>query len=296
LKGLEEFITKDGSISLKSNLFNESFHSHLGALNETQNKFINPSNLKRFENKSLSVLDICLGLGYNSALLFANTIKNASHLDWYGLEIDKEPLKFALRNKSFIDLWDIKVIDILNSFLTKGKFEDRLFQCKIIWGDARDKIRKIPSNLYFDLIYLDGFSPQKCPEVWTLEFLKDVKRKLKPNGYLITYSSAAAVRKTLLEIDFKIFTIKPKNNFTKNWSSGTLAMPNLIKEEVEDNPYIEKLSKMEKEHLKTKASVPYRDPKGNYSSSKILKIRREEQFKSDLVETSLWRKKWEIAK
>ena len=73
-----------------------------------------------------------------------------------------------------------------------------------MWGDAREKINIIPSSIKFDLIYLDGFSPQKCPQVWTIEFLSKVIENLNSQGYLITYSSSAAVRKTLRNLGLEI--------------------------------------------------------------------------------------------
>ena len=72
MNNLIKIITEDGSISFRSEKFNENFHSKAGAYCETKNKFINPSRLKRFHNKSINVLDICFGIGYNSALLFEN--------------------------------------------------------------------------------------------------------------------------------------------------------------------------------------------------------------------------------
>ena len=77
---LKEILTKDGSISLRSIFYQENFHSLKGALKETEFKFINPSNLKRFKDKSLNVLDICFGLGYNSASLFNNLIRQNSYI------------------------------------------------------------------------------------------------------------------------------------------------------------------------------------------------------------------------
>ena len=77
---LIEIKTQDGSYSLRSLVFHENFHSVTGALNETRSKFIAPSNLKRFNGRSLNVLDICFGLGYNSALLINDLIKQKSSL------------------------------------------------------------------------------------------------------------------------------------------------------------------------------------------------------------------------
>jgi len=296
LNKLKEIITKDGTISLKSSFYNESFHSHLGALNEAQTKFINPSIIARFKKKSLNVLDICFGLGYNSALLFENIKKQSSTINWYGLEIDKRPLEYALSSKSFIDLWDKKIIDIFNSLLIRGFFADDQYKCTLMWGDARNKISSIPEDTCFDLIFLDGFSPQKCPEIWSVEFLTQVKKKLNPTGSLITYTSSAAVRKTLIDLKLKIFNIKPNKEIYKSWSNGTLAMRNTNKIDHKHNPYVEYLSIMQKEHLCTKSSIPYRDPTLMNQAEEILKVRKAEQELSKLKNTNVWRKKWDITK
>ena len=101
---LKEIVTNDGSISLRSIIFQENFHSIEGALKETEIKFINPSDLKRFKDSSLNVLDICFGLGYNSASLFNKLIGQNSYINWYALEIDKKPLEYSLRNKLFQEI------------------------------------------------------------------------------------------------------------------------------------------------------------------------------------------------
>jgi len=291
LNNLIKIITKDGSISFRSEKFNENFHSNAGAFYETKNKFINPSRLKRFQNKSINVLDICFGIGYNSALLFENLEIELSTLNWYGLEIDKRPLNYALTDKKFNNLWSPKVIEILNSLNLKGFYKNKNFDCKLMIGDARKEILNLPKEINFDLIFLDGFSPQKCPEIWSYEFLSQLKNKIKYDGYLITYTSAAAVRKSLKNLGFNIFNILPTFSNKNNWSDGTFA----TFDNQQNNPYIKQLSKMEIEHLNTKASIPYRDPTGEMLSKEILEIRKKEQQFSNLLNTNSWRKKWEMA-
>ena len=293
---LIEVLTKDGSYSLRSNLFQENFHSLSGALEETKVKFTAPSDLQRFQGKSLNVLDICFGLGYNSASLFNDLITQKSFLNWYALEIDKEPLEYSLKNKSFQKLWNPKIIKIFRSLYQKNEFEDQFFKCKVIWGEAREKIKKIPLNIKFDLIYLDGFSPQKCPQVWTIEFLSEVTQKLKPQGYLITYTSSAAVRKTLRCLGLEIFSIKPNMNSRNLWSQGTVAIPKFDKDKFQNNIYFDKLSPLEEEHLLTKASLPYRDPELNSKKEIIIKKRLEEQLLSKLCSTMIWKEKWQLLK
>ena len=293
---LIEILTKDGTYSLRSVFFQENFHSLFGALEETKIKFTAPSDLQRFKGKSLDVLDICFGLGYNSASLFNELIKQKSYLNWYALEIDKKPLEYSLRNKSFLKLWTPKVKKIFESLNRNNYFEDQFFKCRILWGDAREKINIIPSANKFDIIYLDGFSPQKCPQVWTIEFLSKVTEKLNPKGYLITYSSSAAVRKTLRDLGLEIFTIKSSLNDSTFWSQGTVAIAKFDKQNFKPNLGFEKLSIMEEEHLLTKASIPYRDQYLNSSKEEIIKKRLDEQLFSNLVSTKTWRKKWKMTK
>ena len=291
MNNLHKIITKDGSFSLRSEKYNENFHSTLGAYQETKDKFINPARLDRFKDKSLTVLDICFGLGYNTSLLFNILINQSTIVKWYGLEIDKRPLQYALNEKKFIELWDPKVIEILKSLHLKSAYRSKQFNCSLLLGDARQKIFNIPEKIKFDLIFLDGFSPQKCPEIWTIEFLSNLKKKMKDTGHLITYSSAASVRRSLQYLGLKIFNIKPYSYNKNHWSNGTLATLDNHK----NNPYIIELSIMENEHLQTKASIPYRDPRGNLFSEEILDIRKKEQLFSKLLDTNLWRKKWEMA-
>jgi len=296
LSELKEILTKDGSISLRSLIFQENFHCLEGALKETKTKFLNPSDLKRFQDKSLNVLDICFGLGYNSASLFNQLIRQNSFMNWYALEIDQKPLEYSLRNKSFQNLWNPKVIKIFKSLSQNHQYKDQFFNCEILWGDARTEINNIPENIKFDLVYLDGFSPQKCPQVWSVEFLAKLNEKLKPNGYLITYSSAAAIRKTLRNFGLNIFNIKQSLVSKKNWSNGTIAIKKISAKNLQNNLYFEKLSSMEEEHLLTTASIPYRDPSLSSKTKDIILRRSKEQLCSNLKNSKKWRDKWGMTK
>ena len=296
MSDLKEVITKDGSISLRSHLFKENFHSLEGALYETKKKFIYPSDLNRFKDESVEVLDICFGLGYNSALLFDNLLKQKSFVNWYALEIDKRPLKYALENKLFQKLTHPKVLKIFQSLSQNSQYKDKFFDCDILWGDARETINNIPANIKFDLIYLDGFSPQKCPQVWTVEFLSKVSQKLYPHGYLITYSSSAAIRKTLRNLGLNIFNNKTDLISKNFWSNGTIATKEFEEKILKCSLHIEKLSAMEEEHLLTKASIPYRDPKLSSNTKDIIQRRVQEQLLSNLKTSKKWRHKWGMTK
>ena len=121
-------------------------------------------------------------------------------------------------------------------------------------------------------------------------------RKLTKNGYLITYSSSAAVRKTLRNFGLEIYNIKPLMSSSNFWSNGTVAIKNTLIDKNKNLIFFEKLSPMEEEHLLTKAAIPYKDPKNNSTSKDILENRLKEQNMSQLINTKSWRKKWGMTK
>ena len=114
-------------------------------------------------------------------------------------------------------------------------------------------------------------------------------QKLKPEGYLITYSCSAAIRKSLKDFGLKIFNIKPNLESKNLWSNGTIAVKIIDKKVLHNNLYFKKLSSMEEEHLLTKASIPYRDPTLSSNKKDIIQKRVQEQFLSNLETSKKWR-------
>tara|TARA_Y100001968_G_C19435910_1_gene759673 strand:+ start:2119 stop:3075 length:957 start_codon:yes stop_codon:yes gene_type:complete len=296
---LTSHLTEDGSLSLRNDKYKESFHSSFGAFKEAKEKFILPAELNRFNTrKKISILDVCFGLGYNSACLFEAIRKTSFNLIWWGLEIDYRPLKIALMNPLFVDNWSAEVLKILTSMQCSSQFSSHKVNGNILWGDARDKIKAIPKNLKFDLIFHDAFSPSKCPQLWSEEFLNTLSRKLAPNGRIITYSSSAAIRGSLKRAGLEVNSITPHSKIEQKWSAGTLAILTKNDFRHKNDPPSSRwhpLSLMEEEHLLTVAAIPYRDPSGNGSAQEILHRRAEEQLKSNLISSSSWRKRWREA-
>tara|TARA_Y100001968_G_scaffold87793_1_gene78827 strand:+ start:2507 stop:3457 length:951 start_codon:yes stop_codon:yes gene_type:complete len=294
LGDLVPYLTDDGSLSLESTYYKESFHSSNGARKEAIEKFILPSEINRFIlPKEIRVLDLCFGLGYNSACLLEEIFKTSINLNWWGLEIDQRPITTALNNPNFKQSWEPSILEILESINNSGKWQNKANNGKVFWGDARKQISVIPKSIFFDLIFHDAFSPSKCPQLWSEEFLFKLSRRLAPNGRLITYSSSAAVRSSLKRAGLIIKSTIPLNNNEGKWSNGTVAiLSDKRKRNKNNSKYWRELSEMEEEHLLTKAAIPYRDPDGNGSPREIIQRRILEQKKSNLSSTSSWRKRW----
>ena len=163
----------------------------------------------------------------------------------------------------------------------------------MLWGDARQKLKTLPSSCQLDLILLDAFSPGHCPQLWSEEFLATLAGRLAPGGRLLTYCRAAAVRSSLRSAGLTLRSLRPAAQQRIGWSSGTLAVKPLASAPLaKEGPGWTALSAMEEEHLNTRASVPYRDPEGA-DVAEIIQERREiEQQCCDLESTSAWQRRW----
>ena len=167
-------ITKDGSNTLFSKEFNESYHSTKdGALHESLQKHVIPAFNFHKNNKELKILDICFGLGYNifATLYYIKKNNLSTKIHIISPEFDKS-LITSLSSFNYP-----KEFDGLKQIITKLSqnfyYEDEQFKIEIILGDARESLPKIREK--FDIVYQDAFSPKQNPLLWTREYLKDIK-------------------------------------------------------------------------------------------------------------------------
>jgi tRNA U34 5-methylaminomethyl-2-thiouridine-forming methyltransferase MnmC len=169
----------------------------------------------------------------------------------------------------------------------------------MLWGDARSRLSELLTSQrgQLDLVLMDAFSPSRCPQLWTLEFLSGLGALLQPQGRLLTYCSAAAIRNALLQAGLQLASITAPSGLlkqTSDWSGGTAASPSPL----DGDPQLRPLSLMEQEHLRTNAAEAYRDPSGCSDRAEILKQRQLAQARamaSGAVEgTGAWRRRWGV--
>lgn len=276
-------LTADGSFTFFSPRFNESFHSSYGAKQEAELKFVEPTSLAiQAKQPTLKLLDICYGLGYNTAaaLEVIWAVNPTCQVQLVGLELDAEVPRAAIAH-GFLDLWSERTQEIVTTLSLEHRVETTDLQAQVLIGDARQTLPQLqPDEFCADAIFLDPFSPAHCPQLWTVEFLGWVARYLQPTGRLATYSCAAAVRTALLEAGLNIGSTPPVGRR----SPGTVASVVSLN--------LPPLSQQEQEHLATRAAVPYRDPELCDASELIRHRRQIEQQASSLEPTSGWKKRW----
>ncbi|TAF05643.1 MAG: hypothetical protein EAZ77_13725 [Nostocales cyanobacterium] len=282
-------LTKDGSFTFFSQEFNEAFHSHHGAKQESYLKFAFPTQVQTVAKKGIvRILDVCYGLGYNTAAALEVIWQEnpTCVVEVIGLELNPEIPKAAINQHIFND-WDDEYRNILTELAFKHHLQTNRLQAKLLIGDARKSIQEVrESGFLADAIFLDPFSPPQCPQLWTVEFIQKVALCLHENGLLATYSCAAAVRTALLAAGLVIGSTTPVGRRTP----GTIAAYSKNREK--DITDIYPLSQGETEHLQTRAAIPYRDSYLSDTAELILSRRQQEQQTSPLEPTSKWRKRW----
>lgn len=276
--------TADGSFTFYSTEFGEAFHSRHGARQEAQQKFVVPTQIaQKVTQTDLKLLDICYGLGYNTAAALETiwSINPHCQVEWIGLELNATVPQSALRH----DLhrpWSDPIPDILSELGTQFQSTRPNLQAKLLLGDARQTLQQvIQQGFQADAIFLDPFSPPVCPQLWTVEFFQGLAQCLKPKGRLATYSCAASIRTALRVAGFQVGSTPPCGRR----SPGTVASL--------DNTNLPPLSPQEQEHLGTRAAIPYHDPGLAASRDRILQQRQQQQQESPLEPTSHWKKRWQ---
>ena len=269
-------LTDDGSYSINSKEINhkvETLHTSTGAISESFEKFIRP--MKFDYTKDIHILDICAGLGYNSSAAISDFLKNSdANLTIDMVEISKATLACGLLVPSPIPEHDItkKAIEnelILEDYATlsleKAEIPDNI-EINVFIEDARQTVQNLKDNSY-DAIFLDPFSQNMAPELFSLEFFREFRRIIKDDGIVATYTSSAPVRAGFIEAGFYI-GLGP---IFGRKQGGTLASP---------NPSMLDWSLPKNDEIRIALSdvgIPFRDPGLDSSSEDILNARTEER-------------------
>ena len=272
--------TADGSFTFFSEEYNELFHSHFGARQESFQKFVVTTQLENQSQKPvLRLLDICYGLGYNTAAALETiwTTNPNCYVEIIGLELNPTVPKAALSHHLF-DSWDCKYIEVLTELANNNYVRNDKLQATLLIGDARTTIQQVKqSGFQANAIFLDPFSPPQCPQLWTIEFINLVSKCLHIDGLLATYSCAASVRAALLTAGLAIGSTPPVGRKTpgtvathkgvgiSEWGVGginsfpTSPSSSSTPYSLLPTPLHPHLSQEELEHLQTRAAIPYRD-------------------------------------
>ncbi|MCW7493938.1 tRNA (5-methylaminomethyl-2-thiouridine)(34)-methyltransferase MnmD [Leptospira sp. 2 VSF19] len=221
LKNEIEF--KDGvPVSL---LFDDVYFSKQGGWEESSYVFLEgnqiPSKLAKKGHSIFYVGELGFGSGLNLfvTLDFWKSIPSPPQVTFMSLE--GFPLKrdiLLTLNKSYpdkklwsedllssyesaINLWTKDPTQNLWTYTWNHSSNQSTFTLQVFFGDVR---LSLPQFLKIHSWYLDGFSPGKNPDMWSLDTLKEIQKKSNPGTSFATFSSAGFLRRNLTELGFVV--------------------------------------------------------------------------------------------
>lgn len=204
--------THDGSFTLYSPIFKETYHSIHGALQESQHVYIE-NGLKLIGKKEINILEVSFGTGLNTWLT-AKTNENISKTINYTC-IEPFPITYKIA-KNYISKFENLTIKDRELFL---------FLHKVEWGRGislgnnfnllklkLDLSSYKPNPSEFDLIYYDAFSPNSQAEMWKTKHFIKLFDSLMPDGILVTYCAKGQLKRDLSSCGFEVNTVQGPPN------------------------------------------------------------------------------------
>lgn len=254
--------TGDGSATLFLDEYEQAMHSTSGAYEEAMMKHVIPSRILEKKKEALSVLDVGFGLGYNILALITAMSIGMVHtaVNIISLEKDKG-FSGYMESVKFNDRRD-RIYEKIKEAYAAGSAEFECFKLDIIFGDARDSIKKI-RGIRFDAVFQDPFSPAKNPELWSVEYFRQLAEIMEKEAILTTYSSADHIRAAMIEAGF----IVGKGPSVGQKREGTLASLSGVITPLESDRLLE--------ILENPKADPYRDPALNLTREMITENRLE---------------------
>ena len=205
--------TADGFDTLYSTAYGQTYHSTHGALTEAQHVFLEGSGVaeRLARHRPTRVLEVGFGTGLNFLLTAHQAAATRTRLHYTALEKNVLPAEMlallnhgkrldALPLSEALLTWRRTLPDTPPPGLYAHPFSEAL-SLQLVVGDATEAV--IPDPAYH-AVYLDAFSPDANPELWTEAFLARLFAVMHPGGTLATYSAKGSVRRALEAAGFRV--------------------------------------------------------------------------------------------
>lgn len=191
-------ITSDGSPTIFRTDINEHYHSIYGARTESEHIFIK-NGLKRIDKNEINILEVGMGSGLNLFLTILNSEQKIIHYD----AIELYPISNDIA-KQYSLQFEGREQCIINQINTSAWNENIIQNDKFTYRKIKADIHQIELNKKYDLIYFDAFSPDKQPDMWTIELFTKIYSAMGNDAILVTYCSKGIVKQALREVGFEV--------------------------------------------------------------------------------------------
>lgn len=202
--------TADGFPTLYSARYGQTYHSHHGARREAEHVFLDATGVaaRLAAAEATRVLEVGYGAGLTFWLTAARAAATGAPLAYTALEHDLPPER-VLRATGYgtrlgLGALEAELLAWRAHLPATGAHRLCLgprLTLTLVLGDAR--AAPLPDRA-FDAVYLDAFSPDANPELWTEAFFERLHAALAPGGVLATYSAKGTVRRALIRAGFAV--------------------------------------------------------------------------------------------
>jgi tRNA 5-methylaminomethyl-2-thiouridine biosynthesis bifunctional protein len=222
--------------------FGDRYHSENGGLDQARRVFLHGCGLPEAwaGQSQWRILETGFGFGLNFLVTWAA---------WRA-----DPARPTLLHFVSTEAWPVSAADLLRATTAHAdlaplaeelhrqwwgllpgvhrlRFDEGRVLLTLYVGDTQTMLRQ--QNLTVDSIYLDGFSPQRNPDIWDLHTLKAVARCARRGTCLATWTFARAVRDALAQCGFEVTRapgVPPKRDnlhavYNPRWEPRTTRQP-----------------------------------------------------------------------
>ena len=194
-----------------SEAYRDVYHSAGGGPEQARHVFLGGNGLpQRWRaRESFTIVETGFGLGVNFLATCAALLGDAKapeRLDYVSAEkhpLARDDLAAALarypelRADELIALWPTPVEGVHRARLARGRIE-----LTLLLGDALEWLPRI--DVRADAFYLDGFAPERNPELWSAGIARELARLAAPGATLATWTVAREVRERLAAAGFEV--------------------------------------------------------------------------------------------
>ncbi len=195
--------TLDGSTTIHLPDWGESYHSKHGAIQEAYHVFIH-NGLTTFNNKPICILEIGFGTGLNAFITYLESKKSNQKIDYCGVEA------YPIFSEEILQMNYVSELNVASEsdvfkLMHECNWENNNEISPLFNLTKRKQFfEQIEDEDKFDLIYFDAFGYRVQPDLWSTEIFRKMYKSLKSQGTLVTYAARGVVKRSLIEVGFKV--------------------------------------------------------------------------------------------
>jgi tRNA U34 5-methylaminomethyl-2-thiouridine-forming methyltransferase MnmC len=196
--------SEDGSYTLKSARFEDTYHSIHGAIQESKHVFIDYGlrMLPFKEGNDIHIFEMGFGTGLNALLSLLEAQNSQRNINYLSLEL------YPISEREYLQLDYFEQLNCKPELFRKlhevqfGQSEQICKEFSLL--KLQKDLTSYEHDRKYDLVYFDAFSPSVQPELWTKAVFSPLFNNMNPKGRLVTYCAKGAFKRMLKQIGFLV--------------------------------------------------------------------------------------------